>query len=295
MEAPMLVTGARGTLAQAFARECKVRGLPLRLMDRQSLDITDAGSARAAIERWKPWALINTAGYVRVDEAEHDDRQWCENAEGPVALARVCAENDVRLVTFSSDLVFGGNVDRRTPYRESDPAEPLSAYGRAKAHAEHHVIGLCPDALVIRTAAFFGPHDRYNFVTLALDALRRGQEWVAVEDQMVSPTYVPHLVHTTLELLVDGESGIWHLANRGAVSWAELARVAARAAGLDESLVRGVSTLQLHQIAPRPSYAVLTSERGDLMPSLDEAMTSYFREVAEVEETGVVERNVLSA
>ena len=30
---------------------------------------------------------------------------------------------------------------------------------------------------------------------------------------MVSPTYVPDLVHASLDLLIDGEHGLWHLAN----------------------------------------------------------------------------------
>ena len=42
--------------------------------------------------------------------------------------------------------------------------------------------------------------------------LSRGEHWVAPEDQVVSPTYVPDLVSTALDLLMDGERGLWHLA-----------------------------------------------------------------------------------
>jgi hypothetical protein len=31
-------------------------------------------------------------------------------------------------------------------------------------------------------------------------------------------------VNTSLDLLIDGERGVWHLANAGAVTWAELLR-----------------------------------------------------------------------
>ena len=50
----------------------------------------------------------------------------------------------------------------------------------------------------------------------------------------MSPTYVPDLVQTCLDLPIDRETGIWHLSNAEPVSWAELARRVALLAGLDE-------------------------------------------------------------
>lgn len=85
-----------------------------------------------------------------------------------------------------------------------------------------------PASLVIRTSAFFGPWDEYNFVTIALRHLSAGNTFVAAEDGIVSPTYVPDLVHTSLDLLIDGENGLWHLANKGAIAWADLARLVAK-------------------------------------------------------------------
>ena len=99
--------------------------------------------------------------------------------------------------------------------------------------------------------------------------------FAAAGDLTVSPTYVPDLVNATLDLLIDGESGIWHLANRGAVTWAELARRAACMAGVDGSLVRECPHTELGYAAPRPSFAALASERGALMPPLEDALARY--------------------
>ncbi|MGV3571346.1 MAG: family 1 glycosylhydrolase [Ramlibacter sp.] len=275
---PLLITGATGTLGQAFARLCTVRGLPHRLLRRADMDLADAASVDAALERWQPWAVVNTAGYVRVDDAETDARNWRENVVGAELLAQACARHGARLVSFSSDLVFDGAKD--APYVESDAAAPLNAYGRAKREAELRLLDGACDALVVRTAAFFGPWDRHNFVTLALQSLRRGEPWRAAGDQWVSPTYVPHLVQATLDLLVDGETGLWHLANRGAVSWAGLATLAAETAGLDSGLVQAVPGAALGQCAARPGYAALGSERGLLMPTLAEGLARYLVESA---------------
>jgi dTDP-4-dehydrorhamnose reductase len=271
---PLLITGATGTLGRAFARLCELRGLPHRLLRRDELDIADPASVRAALQRWQPWGLVNTAGYVRVDEAEADrERQWRENALGPAVLAAECAAAGVKLLTFSTDLVFGGEQSR--PYEEHHPTRPLNAYGEAKLAAERHVLQRWPDALVVRTAAFFGPWDAHNFLAQGLARLRRGEPWVCAGDQVVSPTYVPDLVQVALDLMVDGESGLWHLANEGALSWAEFACRAAEAAGLHTAGVQAQPAAALQQRARRPSFSALGSARGRLMPALDAAIERY--------------------
>jgi dTDP-4-dehydrorhamnose reductase len=142
------------------------------------------------------------------------------------------------------------------------------------------VLQLSPSALVIRTSAFFGPWDEYNFVTAALRALSSGQVFVAANDSVVSPTYVPDLVHASLDLLIDDERGLWHLANDGAVTWAGLARRAARLAGLDSSGVEERASAELNLAARRPAYSVLASERAaSLLPTLEDALSRYLRDV----------------
>ena len=274
---PLLVTGATGTLGQAFARFCIVRGLPAQVLTRAELDIASRASVDAALERWRPWAVINTAGFVRVDDAEHEPRQWRENVVGPTILARACARHGVRLLNFSSDLVFDGA--KPTPYVESDQPRPLNAYGRSKLEAERRVLKLAPNALVIRTAAFFGPWDRHNFAAQTVHALQRGERWRAANDQLVSPTYVPELVQAALNLLIDGERGLWHLTNRDAVSWARFAQMIAEAAGLNPGLVDAVPGATLGQVALRPRYSALQSERGLRLASLREAVGQYLADV----------------
>jgi len=274
---PLLITGATGTLGRAFSRLCDIRALPHRLTTRQELDIARPEAVAALLDELQPWAVINTAGYVRVDDAETDaERCLRENARGPAVLASMCAERGIRLVTFSSDLVFDGS--KGAPYVESDAVAPLNVYGRSKAEAEREVLAAHPDALVIRASAFFGPWDEYNFVTIALRELEAGHPFAAASDSVVSPTYVPDLVNGTLDLLVDGECGVWHLANPGAVSWAELAERAAALAGISTRKLVRMPTAAFGQPAPRPGYSVLGSERGVLLPSLDDALVRYLRE-----------------
>ena len=104
----------------------------------------------------------------------------------------------------------------------------------------------------MRTSAFFGPWDAHNFVTLALRTLAGGGEFIVADDAWVSPTYVPDLVNVSLDLLMDGESGVWHLANQGATTWAD-SRAARATRRLDE---RAIAARRRPASATRPAPAL---------------------------------------
>lgn len=143
---------------------------------------------------------------------------------------------------------------------------------------ESRVLEVNPRALVVRTSAFFGPWDEANFVTRTLRALALGNTVRAGGDAIVSPTYVPDLVHAALDLLIDHEHGLWHLANEGATTWAELGRSAARHAGIDTGRIEACATSDLGLAARRPLYSALRSVRGWIMPPLEDALARFVRD-----------------
>ncbi|GAA4000585.1 family 1 glycosylhydrolase [Sphingomonas humi] len=264
----LLITGATGTLGQAFARLSHHRGLRHVLTDRAALDITEPQVIEQALDRLQPWAVINTAGFVRVPEAEHQPEDCFRiNTTGPELLAAACRRRGIPFVTFSSDLVFDGKLGR--PYLEPDPTSPTCVYGESKAQAEDRVLAIDPDALIIRTSAFFGPWDPHNFLHHTVATLSRGEEVYASDNAIVSPTYVPDLVHATLDLLLDGERGIWHLANAGSISWHELAREIAGRTGLCPKKIRDSG-------GDRADTTLGTS-RGQLLRPLTAALDDYVR------------------
>ena len=140
------------------------------------------------------------------------------------------------------------------------------------------MLGELPSALVIRASAFFGPWDAHNFVTLALAALAERRPFAAADDLVVSPTYVPDLVDAVLDLLIDGERGVWHLANGGALAWADLAEAAAEAAGVETATLERAPSASLGLAAARPRYSVLGTERGALLSPVEYALARYVSE-----------------
>ena len=271
---PLLIAGATGALGQAIARACELRGLPYVLTDRRQLPLDDPAAMARVLARCEPWAVINAAGWVRVDDAESEPDACLEaNAHGAARLARACAHIGARYAAFSSDLVFDGQLDR--PYVESDLPRPINAYGRSKAEAERLILESGAQALVVRTAAFFSPDDPYNFAAWIRRELSAGRSPAAAADCVVTPTYVPDLADAVLDLVIDGEAGLWHLTSGRALSWAQFGAAVAEALNLDPAAIRPVRAADLGWAAPRPPRVPLGSARGQILPAFDDALARY--------------------
>jgi dTDP-4-dehydrorhamnose reductase len=101
-----------------------------------------------------------------------------------------------------------------------------------------------------------------------LSKLSAGDQVLAEDTTLIAPTYLPDMVHATLDLLIDGETGIWHLTNREILSRYELAARVAKLAGISATgIARGSSRTQI--------VAALESERGWPMPGLDNALSRF--------------------
>lgn len=274
---PVLIIGKTGTLGKAFASACTLRKIHYILLGRKDLDITNAHQIEVILERYKPWALINAAGYVRVDDAENDkEKCFNENAFAVEKLAKSCKEKGVKFLSFSSDLVFDGYS--LMPYDEDSSVSPVNVYGSSKALAEELAFKNNPDTLMIRTSTFFSPFDSYNFVHSIIGSLTSGRVFTAAKDIVISPTYVPDLVNASLDLLIDNETGIWHLSCGQELSWATLAKKIADATGISTDHLKFCNAEEINFIARRPKYSVLGTKKGIVLPSFEDGLARYLHE-----------------
>src|SRR3954452_11393465 len=127
-----VVVGAGGMLGQDVARAAGAVGY-----SRAQLDVTDRGAVAEAIGSGD--VVINCAAWTDVDGAEeHEDQALRVNRDG----ARNVAEAAGAVLYVSSDYVFDGA--KREPYVESDPVNPVSAYGRTKLAGEQATVEANP-------------------------------------------------------------------------------------------------------------------------------------------------------
>lgn len=275
---PLLIAGATGTLGRALLDAARQRGLPAVITTRGMMNLHDRASVEAAIDRYRPWAVINAAGWVRVDEAEANaDACMRVNRDGAIMLADVCDRGGIANLHFSSDLVFDGASS--IAYREDERTAPINIYGASKAAADTHLQAVA-SALIIRTAAFFSPFDRYNFAVGVIDALLRGDRVGAAGRHLVTPTYVPHLANAALDLLIDGARGLWHVSNGEELSWLDFGRRIADACNLDPDLLHDASPRALGWTAKRPLRCGLASRHGQLLPPLQTAIDDFARHIS---------------
>jgi dTDP-4-dehydrorhamnose reductase len=235
-------------------------------LTRAELDVTDASAVREALAGS---VVVNCAGYTDVDGAEADPERAHEvNAGG----ARNVAEVAARVIYISTDYVFDGS--KAGPYLESDPVNPLSAYGRSKLAGERATLTASPHSLVVRTSWLFGAGGG-NFVATML---RLGEERGAVEvvdDQVGSPTFTGHLAAALWALASGGHHGFLHVAGGGSCSWFDFARAIFERAEV-ECTVEPQTTAELGRPAPRPANSVLRSERdAPGLPAWQEGLDAY--------------------
>lgn len=274
---PVLIIGNAASLGNAFARACDQRNIHYKQLDEADLDILDRNQVDATLQHYKPWAVVNANSFLELDRAEEPEGSCMLNTAGAHNLSYLTGKHGIKLLTFSSDMVFDGEKNDYIP--EHDKVSLLNIYGQSKAAAEKCVLNNDKGALVIRTGSLFSAWDHQNYVVNVLNKLN-AKQWVeAEEDIFISPTYVPDLVQTSLNLLIDNETGIWHLANSGNISRAALAKEIAKRAGHNVDFIRPVTSESTDYKAVRPKYSALKSKHRMLLPPLDEALNTFFHEL----------------
>ena len=272
----MLVTGGGGQLGRELARSA---GQNATALDRRGLDLTDPGSIAAALDRHEPEMVVNAAAYTDVDGAESDEAgARALNTDGVRDLAVACRDRGIRLVHVGTDYVFsgavpGGGDPATAPGLEpTDPADPVTVYGRTKLAGERAALEAYPETTVVRTAWLYTgawrvireePGSDFVATMIRLEAER--DTISVVDDQWGSPTHVTGLATGILELAsaeragaLDARGRILHRAGGGRTTWYGLAREVFTLLGADPDRVRPCTSAEFARPAPRPAFSVLS-------------------------------------
>jgi dTDP-4-dehydrorhamnose reductase len=254
-----IVFGAKGTLGQALAVHLPAGGIEVvAALGRQDCSITDEPEVRKLIAASRVDVVFNAAAYTDVDGAEsHVDDSFLANAIGPEILARACEDASIRMVHYSTDFVFDGELER--PYDEFDPPSPQGVYARSKLAGEQLVQRANRRAFVLRVGCLYGRGGR-NFPSTILRRLRAGETVRADRDRIGSPTWVVPVAAASARLARTEHYGLYHCTANGETSWADYARFLATELGLPDDRVQALPTSALSLRAARPRRAVLDNQ-----------------------------------
>lgn len=265
MESPprILLLGSQGMLGSDLLPSFLARGWAVDSPWANDLDLTDPNHIEKIRRRdIGPYThIVNCAAYTAVDKAESEAMAAMRvNAVAPGALAFAARETGARLIHISTDFVFDGFS--QTPYRETDPTNPLGIYGKSKLQGEQNAIRENDQTVILRTSWLYGAKGKC-FPTTMISKYLEGAPLRVVDDQHGCPTSTVDLSESicqAIELAIP--AGIYHCCGPEALTWYGLASLAIetyRAAhGLaKEPELAPCRTQDYPTPARRPAFSVL--------------------------------------
>jgi len=233
-------------------------------------DLLAVDALERAVHEVEPEVVLHCAGMVDHGECqENEDLAMRVNAQASGVLAAAAGRAGASFVYVSTDAVFSGE---RGWYAEDEPVSPNNAYGRSKAAGEEAVLAAHPAAVIARTN-FFGWSPSGHSSTLEFFAreLGAGNRVPGFVDYTVTSLFVEDVVESVEQIIDSGESGVFHVVARDAVSKFDFGGLVAAEFGLDGSLIEesagpdGPKDLSLRS-------GRLASLRGGPMPSQAEGI-----------------------
>lgn len=280
----IVIIGKNGQLGTELAAASQTMFDSVIATDHSDYDIANEKSCIQILKDHLPDVVINAAAYNAVPACEDNPEPAFQvNTFAIHYLARVCAQQHVRFITYSTDYVFDGK--KTIPYEEDDQPSPLQMYGLSKYAGEVACRNTNKNALVIRTSSLYGGLTgspvKGNFVLSILAQAKDADEIEVGSQQRMSPSYAVDVAVATLELLAkDPEGGIYHMANTGDCSWAEFAQAIVEERALS-TRIRPVDKGGESGGMQRPLYTVLGQKKvekyGISLPGWRDALRRYLQ------------------
>jgi dTDP-4-dehydrorhamnose reductase len=265
----VLLLGTIGQVGWELRRVLAPIG-PVIGVDFPDVDLTEADSARNCVREHQPGIVINAAAYTAVDKAESDTEKAMRiNGIAPAILAEEAKRLGALLIHFSTDYIFDGT--KRTPYLETDPPNPINAYGRSKLAGDEAVRSVGGPHLIFRLCWVYGSRGQ-NFLLTMLRLARERESLRVVADQSGCPTWSRMIAQASgfalqrwfLEKDRAALTGTYHLAASDSITWHGFASAIIDHIPPDQRKcinVQPISTAEYPTPARRPVYSVLGCEK----------------------------------
>jgi len=265
-EKVILILGASGQVGTELQRAFTGAGA-VTAWNRDVADLSRPEDLRPLIRGLRPNVILNAAAYTAVDRAEsEEDLALTINGAAPRVLAEEAAKLDAMLVHYSTDYVFDGS--KESPWVESDPTNPLNAYGRTKLAGEQAIEEVGGKFFILRTSWVYGPHG-HNFLRTMLRLGRERDQLKIVDDQFGAPTSSVAIADATRTIcdkaMEEAIYGIYHLTCGGRTSWCEFAQEIFaqhhRRTGENVPEIIPIPSSEYPTPAKRPVNSVLSNEK----------------------------------
>jgi len=259
----ILVTGYNGQLANEIYNlsEHYASDAKFIFKTEKELDITKKEEVERLLLDNSVDRIINCAAYTNVDNAEDDkEKAFMVNDKAVDDLATIAQSNNIYLIHISTDYVFDGNHYK--PYKEDDPTNPVSVYGKSKRAGEVNIMEK-QAGMVIRTSWLYSQTGK-NFVKSIARLAKERDQLKVVFDQVGNPTYAHDLAEVLLKVATTSKNnlpfGIYHYSNEGVCSWYDFAMEIRNILNINCD-IQPIESKDFPTKTPRPHYSVLNKEK----------------------------------
>ena len=271
MKNKLLLTGASGFLGyhllRVFSHDWEIYGLThskaFKFDGATALqcDITNYIELGNYFDDIEPDAVLHTAAIADANFCQQNQQMsYAVNVDAARNLAGICCDFQIPFGFTSTDLVFDG---KKGYYNEDDEKNPLSVYGEQKAIAEEGILNIYPEATVFRLPLMFGDLNAGtgNYMYKFINQLKAGELATLFNDEYRSICGARSISEGMLNLL--GKTpGILHVAGPDRMSRSEFGRKVVNAFGLDPTLLKECSQLEIKSMAPRPADVSLNIKKA---------------------------------
>ena len=164
----ILITGASGFVG-GRAIQALQDDFVLIAPSHSELDVTSEEDVDSFVAAAQPDAILHLAAISNTGYCEeHPDESYQSNVVSVENLAKSAAKHNIKLVWFSSDQVYNGNLESGL-LTENLPVSPENHYGRHKLLAEERSKNICPESVALRATWMYdaqrpGMKTHNNFV-----------------------------------------------------------------------------------------------------------------------------------
>ncbi|HWQ62263.1 MAG TPA: dTDP-4-dehydrorhamnose reductase [Negativicutes bacterium] len=258
----ILLIGRNGQVGWELERALAPLGTVVAVA-RPEFDLREPATIRLIVAETRPNVIVNAAAYTAVDRAEEEaDVAMAVNGTAVGIIGEEAKKAGAAVIHYSTDYVFDGR--RTAPYLETDPVNPLNAYGRSKLAGERALLASGAAGLILRTGWVYGLRGG-NFLLTIRRLLAERDSLRIVDDQTGSPTWSRLVAETTAQIIartgrgLADYRGIYHLTCQGYATWCGFAReIASYNRGpAKQAAILPVTSAEYGAAAIRPACAVL--------------------------------------
>ncbi len=269
---PLLITGVAGVAGynalEYFGAKYPGQVIGIRQKDNWPLtgpnivacNAEDRAGLSELFDRYQFQSVLNCAGNCALRACELDSRlAWRTNVEGLVSLLSIVADQPVRFLHTSIDLVFAGRGDGG--YEEHEPTDPVTVYGKTMVAAERLLADWMPSACVLRISLPMGVS--FNGHAGAIDWIQsrfmKQKPATLYFDEVRTPMFTDCLNHVYEHLLASDIAGLYHAGGARRLSLYEIAQIVNRVGGYEPELLMGCDRVEAGPVPPRAGNVTLKS------------------------------------